>query len=167
MSLSERIRRKEKKQTAEFYSLRSMLGYDWALFLLLLGGREAGKSYSVIEFYVRQWKIYGRPFYWMRLTDASQEKLLKNNAEKLIDADIRRKYDIDLFVHGDGVYEVTKRSKDNKILQKKLMCRVLALSTFYNDKGSALFDKDFLNDPKMYYNICLDEMNREKNERKS
>ena len=167
MSLSERFRRKEKKQTAEFYSLRSMLGYDWALFLLLLGGREAGKSYSVTEFYVRQWKIYGRPFYWMRLTDASQEKLLKNNAEKLIDADIRRKYDIDLFVHGDGVYEVTKRSKDNKILGKKLMCRVLALSTFYNDKGSALFDKDFLNDPKMYYNICLDEMNREKNERKS
>ena len=167
MKFAQKVRKKIKQQTAEFYSLRSMLGYDWALFLLLLGGREAGKSYSVTEFYVRQWKFLGRPFYWMRLTDASQEKLLKNNAEKLIDADIRRKYDIELFVHGDGVYEVTKRSKDNKILEKKLMCRVLALSTFYNDKGSALFDKDFLNDPKMYYNICLDEMNREKNERKS
>ena len=105
MRFAQKVRKKIKQQTAEFYSLRSMLGYDWALFLLLLGGREAGKSYSVTKFYVRQWKIYGRPFYWMRLTDASQEKLLKNNAEKLIDADIRRKYDIDLFFGGhDHVY---------------------------------------------------------------
>ena len=167
MRFAQKARKKIKQQTAEFYSLRSMLGYDWALFLLLLGGREAGKSYSVTEFYVRQWKFLGRPFYWMRLTDSSQEKLLKNNAEKLIDAGIRRKYDIDLFVRGDGVYEVTKRGKDNRIVEKKLMCRVLALSTFYNDKGSGLFDKDFLNDPKMYYNICLDEMNRELNEKNS
>lgn len=43
----------------------------------------------------------------------------------------------------------------------------MALNTFYNDKGSGYFDKDFLNDPKMYYNICLDEMNRELNEKKS
>jgi hypothetical protein len=47
------------------------------------------------------------------------------------------------------------------------MARVLSLATFYNDKGSGLFDKDFLNDPNMYYNICLDEMNREQSERKS
>ena len=47
------------------------------------------------------------------------------------------------------------------------MARVLALSTFYNDKGSGLFDKDFLNDPNMFYNICLDEMNRELNEKRS
>ena len=47
------------------------------------------------------------------------------------------------------------------------MARVMCLSTFYNDKGSGLFDKDFLNDPKMFYNICLDEMNRELNERKT
>ena len=45
------------------------------------------------------------------------------------------------------------------------MCRVLALNTFYNDKGSGLFDKDFLNNPKMFYNICLDEMQRERNEK--
>lgn len=47
------------------------------------------------------------------------------------------------------------------------MCRVLALNTFYNDKGSGYFDKDFLNDPKMFYNICLDELAREKDEKKS
>ena len=168
-----KLRRKQKKQEAEFYSIRSMLGYSWAYFLMLIGGREAGKSYATTDFFCGQWRKYGRPFYWLRLTDASQEKLLKNNAEKLIDPDIRRKYSLDLLVHGDGVYEITKRAKpteDNpkgRILEKKLMARVLALSTFYNDKGSGLFDKDFLNDPNMYYNICLDEMNREKNERKS
>ena len=160
--------KKKEKREAEWYSIRSLLGYSWALFLFLIGGREAGKSYATTDFFCRQWRRYGRPFYWLRLTDKSQEKLLKNNAEKLIDPDLRRKYDLDIVVVGDGVYEVLERSdKDNRILKKALMCRVLALSTFYNDKGSGLFDKDFLADPNMYYNICLDEMNRELNERKS
>lgn len=156
----------------EWYSLRSILGYSWAIFYFLLGGREAGKSYSVTKFFVGQWRKYGRPFYWLRLTEASARKLLTNNAEKLIDPDIRRKYKLDIITNGDAVYEVTKRSAPDKngqtkILEKKLMARVLALSTFYNDKGSGLFDKDFLDDPKMFYNICLDEMNREANEKNS
>ena len=67
-----------------------------------------------------------------------------------------------------GVYEVLSRDdKTGAARERRLMCRVLALSTFYNDKGSGLFDKDFLDDPKMFYNICLDEMNREQNERKT
>ena len=165
-----RVNAYEKKRrllSREFYLLRSILGYQWAMFLFLLGGREAGKSYSVTEFYVNQWKKKGRPFYWLRLTEASQRKLLNNNAEKLIDPDIRRKYNLDLVTRGDAVYEVTKRDRAGKIREKKMMARVLALSTFYNDKGSGLFDKDFLDDPNMYYNICLDEMNREKNEKNS
>lgn len=172
-----KFRKRQAEKDAEWYSIRSMLGYSWALFLMLLGGREAGKSYAVTDFFCRQWRKYGRPFYWLRLTDTSQQKLLNNNAEKLIDADLRRKYNLDLHVRGDGVYEVLKREKVydedgkfvryGKILEKKLMCRVMALSTYYNDKGSALFDKDFLDDPDMYYNICLDEMNREQNEKRS
>lgn len=168
-----KLLKKKAKRDYEWYSIRAMLGYSWAIFLMLLGGREAGKSYSVTDFFCRQWKKYGRPFYWMRLTDTSQSKLLNNNAEKLIDPDIRRKYDLDLVTNGDAVYEVTKRAAPDpthpkgRIMEKKLMARVLALSTFYNDKGSGLFDKDFLDDPNMYYNICLDEMNREQNEKRS
>ena len=162
-----KLRNKQAKKAAEWYSIRSLLGYSWALFYFLIGGREAGKSYAVVDFFVGQWRKYGRPFYWLRLTDKSQENLLKNRAEKLIDPDLRRKYNLDLTVIGDGVYEITKRDKDDKIIEKKLMARVLALSTFYNDKGSGLFDKDFLDDPNMYYNICLDEMNRELTERNS
>ena len=150
----------KEKREAEWYSIRSLLGHD-AIFYFMIGGREAGKSYATTEFFVRQWRKYKRPFYWLRLTDASQQKLLKNKAEKLIDPDLRRKYQLNLTVKGDGVYEILKNG------DTVLMARVLALSTFYNDKGSGLFDKDFLNDPNMYYNICLDEMNRELNERKS
>ena len=161
-----------KLRSREWYCLRSILGYSWALFLFLLGGREAGKSYAVTDFYVKQWRERGRPFIWLRLSERSAQNLLTNNAEKLIDPDIRRKYNLDLVTKGSNVYEVTKRSKADKqgktkILEKKLMARVFAISTFYNDKGSGLFDKDFLNDPNMYYNICMDEMNREKNEKNS
>lgn len=162
-----RLKKKKEMLNREWYSLRSILGYQWAIFYFLLGGREAGKSYAVTDFYVRQWKKYDRPFYWLRLSEVSQRKLLNNNAEKLVDPDLRRKYNLDLTTNGDCVYEVTRRDEDGKIREKRLMARVLALSTFYNDKGSGLFDKDFLNDPKMYYNICLDEMNRELNERKT
>ena len=158
------LKKKRKILDNEWYTLRSLLGNDWAIFYFLLGGREAGKSYAVTDFYVNQWKKKGRPFYWLRLTEASQKKLLNNNAEKLIDPDLRRKYKLDIVTRGDGVYEV-RRDANGKITDRKLMARVLALSTFYNDKGSGLFDKDFLNDPNMYYNICIDKMNREKNEK--
>ena len=147
-----------------------MLSYaNWALFYILLGGREAGKSYSVTDFFCRQYKNKGIPFVWMRLTEKAAGKLLQNNAEKLIDPDLRRKYQLDLVTSGNNVYEVTRRSQPNKngktkILEKKLMARVFALSTFYNDKGS-IFDKDFLNDLTMRYNIAIDEFQREKNEK--
>ena len=166
---SKLLSRKRKAATLnrEFYSLRSLLGYDWAIFYFLIGGREAGKSYATTDFFCKQWTQYGRPFYWIRLSETSRDKLLANNADKLIDPDIRRKYQLDLVTSGDRVYEVTKRDAQGKIKEKKLMATVLALATFYNDKGSGFFDKDFLNDPDMYYNICIDEMNREKNEKKT
>ena len=162
-----RQQRKKELLNKEWYSLRSILGYSWAIFYFLLGGREAGKSYAVTDFYVRQFIKYERPFYWLRLSEASQRKLLMNNAEKLVDPDLRRKYNLDLVTNGENVYQVLRRDEDGKVREKKLMARVMCLSTFYNDKGSGLFDKDFLNDPKMFYNICLDEMNRELNERKT
>ena len=78
--------------------------------------------------------------------------MLQNNAEKLIDPDLRRKYDLDLVTSGNNVYEVKRKTETIKhkdgttetktrIVEKKLMARVYALSTFYTDKGS-IFDKD-------------------------
>lgn len=158
------------KKDYEWYSIRHMLGYaNWAMFYILLGGREAGKSYSVTDFFCRQFRYKGIPFIWLRLTEAASRKLLQNNAEKLVDPDLRRKYDLDLVTSGNNVYHIIKRSNPDKngktkIIEKKLFARVYALSTFYNDKGS-IFDKDFLNDPNMRYNIAIDEFEREKGEK--
>ena len=158
------------KKDYEWYSVRHMLGYaNWAMFYILLGGREAGKSYSVTDFFCRQFKNKGIPFIWLRLTEAASRKLLQNNAEKLVDPDLRRKYNLDLVTSGNNVYHIIKRSNPDKngktkIIEKKLFARVYALSTFYNDKGS-IFDKDFLNDPNMRYNIGVDEFEREKGEK--
>ena len=149
---SRRELRQLKLNQKEWYTVRSIFGNTWAFFFILLGGREAGKSYSVMDSFVGDWKKKGKPFTWLRLTEASQKKMLNNKADKFIDADLRRKYDLDLTVKGCQVFD-----------HGKPMAKVLALSTFYNDKGVALFDNEF----DLGYNICLDEMNREKNEKKT
>lgn len=136
----------------QWYSLRSLLGNTWAFFYILLGGREAGKSYAVMDYFVWEWKKKNKPFTWLRLTEASQKKLLSNHAMNFVDADIARRYDLKLTVKGNQVFD-----------HDKPMAKVLALSTFYSDKGVALFDNTF----DLGYNICLDEMNREKNEKKT
>lgn len=158
----------DKKQSA-FINLKPLLGnFNWCEFLFLIGGAQAGKSYAMIDFFVHQFKEHGTPFYWLRLTDTQSRQLLQNNAEKLIDPDIRRRYDLDITTNATNVYVVTKRSEPDKngktkILEKKLMARVLALSTFYNDKGSGYFDKDY----DGWYNIGMDEFQPEKNERRT
>ena len=157
--------RKSDPSKLPFYRLRSILGYDYMIYYFLLGGRMAGKSYAVTDFYVHQFFEYGRPFYWLRLTEAGTRKLLNNNAEKLVDPDLRRRYNLNLKTRGENVYNIT--IDENGVEHKTLMCKVLALSTFYSDKGQGFFDKDYLKSKDAYYNICLDEMNREANEKNS
>ena len=105
-----------------------------------------------MDFFIWEWKTKHKPFTWLRLTEASQKKLLSNNAAQFVDADIARRYDLDLTVKGNQVFDAGEP-----------MAKVLSLSTFYNDKGVALFDNTY----DLGYNICLDEMNREKNEKKT
>lgn len=160
----------ELKENNQWYDLRPILGNaNWALFYILLGGRCVGKSYSVSDLFCRQFKNKGIPFIWMRLTETQASKLLQNNAAKLVDPDLRRKYKLDLVTSGNNVYHVTKRTAPDKngktkIVSKVLFARVYALSTFYGDKGSQ-YDKDFLNDPNMRYNVAIDEFEREKGEK--
>lgn len=159
--------KRQELQEREFYDIRSILGNaNWAVFYLLLGGRQAGKSYSVTKFYVKEFLKDGTPFYWLRLTDTQAKKLLQNNADKLVDPDIKRKYNLDLTTNAECVYHVTKRSKPDKngktkIIEKRLMARVLPISTFYSDKGNGYFDKDY----DGWYNIAVDEFQREANEK--
>ena len=164
------VNRKQKMlENRVFYNIRSILGHNDCIFYFLLGGPQSGKSYSVTDFYCSQQVKYKTPFYWIRLTDAQSSKLLNNNAEKLVDPDLRRKYDLDLVTSGSNVYNVIKRSAPDKktgktkILEKELFARVLNLSTFYSDKGNGFYDKDY----KGWYNIAIDEFEREKGERKT
>lgn len=144
--------KKAARINKEYYSCRSIFGNDWAAFYILLGGREAGKSYDVMKRFLTDWKKKNKPFTWLRLTEASQKKMLSNKADKLVDPDLRRKFDLELTVKGCQVFD-----------HGKPMCKVLALSTFYNDKGVAMFDNEY----DLGYNICLDEMNRERSEKKT
>ena len=162
--------RKIKTYKDEWYTVNSILGNDWARFYYLLGGREAGKSYSVMKW------VTGRKlkhpdnvkFYWFRLTEASQKKLLNNGANDLIDPDLKRKFNLKTCTNGNSVYTyqeekyIDKNGEEKiKKINKKEFCRVMACSTFYNDKGVGYFDNEY----KGEYICVLDEMNREQSER--
>lgn len=141
----------------QWYEVRSILGYSWAIFYILLGAREAGKSYSVMDFFLQEFFKKGKEFTWLRLTEASTKKLLSNNAMQFIDIGLMNKYGIsskDITVKGTSVFYKGKR-----------MARILALSTFYSDKGIAHFEDKELENEMFSYNICCDEFQRERNEK--
>lgn len=158
-----------------FINLRPLLGnFNWAEFLWLIGGAQAGKSYAIIDFFCHQFVEHGTPFYWIRLTQRQSRQLLENNAEKLIDPDIRRRYGFDIVTRGENVYVVEREEKEihkkdgsveikTVITKKTLLARVMDLSTYYADKGNGYFDKDY----KGWYNIGLDEFQPEKNEKRT
>lgn len=137
---------------SQWYTVRSILGYSWAIFYILLGAREAGKSYAVLDFFLHDFFVKGKEFVWIRLTEASTRKLLNANAMQFIDIGLMQKYNInskDITVKGINVFYKGKR-----------MCRIMALSTFYSDKGVANFeDKEM--EEMFSYNCAIDEFQRE------
>lgn len=162
--------RRIKTYKDEWYTINSILGNDWARFFYLLGGREAGKSYSAMKWATNR-KIK-KPddvkLYWFRLTEASQKKLLAGGANDLVDPDLKRKFNLKTCTNGNCVYtyqEETYTDKNGNEKVKKVnkteFCRVMACSTFYNDKGIGYFDNEY----KGEYICILDEMNREQSER--
>lgn len=175
MGKATRLTRKTEKliktYKGEWYTINSILGNDWARFFYLLGGREAGKSYSVMK-WATQRKLRNPDkvkFYWFRLTETQQKALLANNAGDLIDPDLKRKYNLKTKTKGNIVYTyqeqtiVSEKTGKEKVEQTNVneFCRVMACSTFYNDKGRGYFDNEYDGE----YICILDEMNREQSER--
>ena len=144
-------RAREAYDRKRFYTCRSLFGYNDVFFYLLLGGRDIGKSYTVMERFLRDWRRRGVPFYWLRLTDRIAQFMLQNNAAKMFDNDLRRKYNLDPVVKG---CEVFNREPDGSLVK---LAEVMGISSFYNMKGTATFDCEW----KKGYNICLDECQRE------
>lgn len=144
----------EKKRLARFYNINSMLGNDWAIFYIILGARMTGKSYSVTDFLCNQKEDLKDNVknYWLRISETSTKALLQNKAEKLVDPDLKRKYDLDLTTKGDSVYN-----------KGKPFMEVIPLSKFAKTKGVGYFDKDYTG----WYNIVLDEFQLEQGEKRT
>jgi hypothetical protein len=145
-------KRAEKRRICskkKFWFCRSLFGYNDTYFWLIVGPRDYGKSYSVLDRFIREFKTEGKPFYWLRLTDKIAQAMLQNDAIKFIDADLRRKYDLELTVKGNDVFDHGVK-----------MAEIMGISNFYNMKGTASFDCEW----KKGYNICLDECQRESGE---
>ena len=162
--------RKIKTYKDEWYTINSILGNNWARFFYLLGGREAGKSYSVMKWATNRKlkKPDDVKLYWFRLTEPSQKKLLAGGANDLVGPDLKRKFNLKTCTNGNCVYTYqeetyTDKNGNEKVrkVNKTEFCRVMACSTFYNDKGIGYFDNEY----KGEYICILDEMNREQSER--
>lgn len=140
-----------------FYSVDGILGCAWAMFYVLIGSRQCGKSFSVMNYCLKQWDRYGTPFIWIRLSAASKEKMLAANAGRLVDAKLVRKYGLELksSIKTGEVFDISRDPE-----KKHPMCKVLALSEFAKEKGVAYYDSGY----KGVYNIVCDEFILEKNE---
>lgn len=149
------IKRAQKKRAnARFYNINSIFGNDWAMFYCIVGGRATGKSYSITDYLCRRKKKLGDQCknYWMRISETSTKVLLANKANKLVDPDLYRKWNLDLSTKGMEVYN-----------RGEPFMTVVPLSQFGKLKGQAFYDKDF----KGEYNIVLDEFQLEKGEKRT
>ena len=131
-----------------------MNGNDWAIFRIIVGGRMTGKSYSVTDRLCRLKSTLGddAKCYWLRISTLSTQQLLCNKANKLVDPDLKRKYNLDLSTKGNVVYN---RGKE--------FCEVYPLASFGKLKGIGFYDKDF----KGKYFIVLDEFQLEQGEKRT
>lgn len=154
--LNDQGRAQKKQAEARYLNLRSMLGNkSWgACQFIICGARDTGKSYAVMDHICKVHKQIGKALkaYWCRISDTSCQKLLANNGEKLIDPDLRRKYD----------YTVTTKNTSSYVNAEKF-CEVIALSGFAKSKGVAFFDKDFTGRTI----IVLDEFQLEEGEKRT
>lgn len=168
--LKQKNLKKEKTYRGDWYTVNSIFGNDWAMWYALLGGREAGKSYSVMNWACNRKKRKGEKLkiYWFRLSDQSAKNLLKAGGEKLIDPDLQRKYNVKTFTKGDDVFWFTPGTYDSngREIKKNTLkfATVLSCATFYNTKGVGYFDNEFTKNGGEYL-IVLDEMNRELSEK--
>ena len=131
-----------------------------------MGGREVGKSYSVAAYYLKKkMKLKeGLKLYWCRLTDTQCGKLLANNAARLIDPDLMKKYGIKTYTRGSTVYTYKEAFDENgKPVKTEVMeyCEVPPLSTMANTKGCGFYDNTYTGE----YAIILDEFQREEGEK--
>lgn len=145
-------------ENKEWYTIRSLLGNQWANWFVTIGARERGKTFTIQDhvlncYFNPKSKLYGVPFYWMRLNDIAVKNMLMNNGAKMFEPLLVRKYHLEnIKVKGDTIY-----------LNGRVLCYVFGLSTAYNNKGAALFDAHNFKGAR----IIVDEVALEKGQRRT
>ena len=100
-------RKKEQYDAKEWYTIRSLLGNQWANWFVMSGARERGKTYTVQDYVLNCYfnpksPLYMVPFYWMRLNDIAVKNMLMNNGAKMFEPLLVRKYHLEnIKVKGD------------------------------------------------------------------
>lgn len=125
-----------KERLGLYYTLRSLLGAPWT-WAWLCGSRGRGKSYAAVEYCLRTRQKYGAEnvkIYYLRISDLSVKTLLANHAAKAIEPKLARKYNLNISVKADTIFD-----------HGKPLMEVFALvSAAKKAKGTALFDSDFI-----------------------
>ena len=153
-----KIKSRKKYQEKEWYTCRALLGNHWANWFVMIGARERGKTFTVQDYVLNKFfnpksPLYHVPFYWMRLNDIAIKNMTMNNGAKMFEPLLVQKYGLqDIKVRGDTVF-----------LNGLKLCYVFGLSTAYNNKGAALFDKSNFKG----VNIIVDEVALEKGQRRT
>lgn len=156
----DKARIKKLYDEKEWYTIRAILGNQWANWFICIGARERGKTWSVEDYLLNGFfnpksSMYHVPFYWMRLNDIAIKNMLMNNAAKMFEPLLVRKYHLEgIKVKGDSIFLADG---------KTLLCRVYGLSNAYNNKGAAIFDKTTFKGAR----IVIDEVAIEKGQRRT
>lgn len=149
----------------EFIKRNVFFSYvNWAKFLIISGARDYGKSFFIMDYMLQRFfKHNENNNFWFRLTPTATEKLLKDHAKKFIDILLIQKYKLYDKKDENGVVtmKAVKRKGDDVFIFGKKFCTILPVSTFYNDKGEALFDATVLSGA----NVVFDEFQREQSEK--
>ena len=154
-------RAQKHRELARFYNLNSIFGNDWAIFYAIIGARMTGKSYAVAEWMTRRKMRLGdnMKIYWLRISETSTKAMLANEADKVIDPDLKIKYTLDLKVRNFTVYN--KKEGDKNSLSPFM--EVIPLSQFGKLKGVGFYDKNYTGE----YFIVLDEFQLEVGEKRT
>lgn len=144
----------KKTYKKPFWECNHLFSYPWAHFYIISGPRGTGKSYNIVEWAIKQKlkKKENIKIYWFRLSETSIETMLAGNAEKTIDPDLVRKYNLNI-----------KRKLNKLYFENILFAEFNDLATFAKKtKGVQVYDNEY----KGEYLVILDEFKRETSEKR-
>lgn len=155
-------RAQEHRELSRYYNINSILGNQWAMIFGIIGARKTGKSYAITQYICRRKKKLKNQckVYWMRISTLSTKAMLENQADKLVDPDLKRKYDLKFTTKGMTVYDHYDKEKKD---ENDPFIVVAPLASFGKLKGVGFYDKDFTGE----YILVLDEFQLEEGEKRT